>query len=110
MFGLDGWLSDPGFVCFEVEYLYRRSSSASRRYALGLRSIFLLVLKQGPRHWAIGEAVAAAGAFSFENFVHVMDVLHFWMDGAFGTNLTAKAAGDAETFDDADFHNLLRST
>ena len=77
---------------------------------LGLTSGSSVVLQQRPRHWAVGEAVAAASAFSFEDFVHVMDVLHFWMDGAFGTNLTAKAAGNAETFDDADFHNLLRST
>lgn len=79
-------------------------------YAPALKKCFLVVLQQRPRRWAIGEAVAAASAFSFEDFVHVMDVLHFWMDGAFGTNLTAKAAGNAETFDDADFHNLLRST
>ena len=88
----------------------------SKRYEFGLArllpsgEVFSVVLQQRPRHWAIGEAVAAASAFSFEDFVHVMDVLHFWMDGAFGTNLTAKAAGNAETFDDADFHNLLRST
>jgi hypothetical protein len=31
------------------------------------------------------------------------------MDRAFGTNLTTKAAGDAETLDDSDFHPLLRS-
>jgi hypothetical protein len=36
-----------------------------------------------------------------------MDVLHFWMHGTFGTSLAAKAAGDAKTFDDADFHLLL---
>ena len=77
---------------------------------LGLTSVSSVVLQQRPRRWAVGEAVAAAGAFSLENFVHVMNVLHFWMDGAFGTNLTAKAAGDAETLDDADFHRLLRST
>lgn len=88
----------------------------SKRYEFGLArllpsgEVFSVVLQQRPRRWAIGEAVAAASAFSFEDFVHMMDVLHFWMDGAFGTNLTAKAARNAETFDDADFHNLLRST
>jgi hypothetical protein len=88
----------------------------SKCYEFGLAwllpsgEVFLVVLQQCPRRWAIGEAVAAASAFSFEDFVHVMDVLHFWMDGAFGTNLTAKAAGDAETLDDSDFHRLLRST
>ena len=76
----------------------------------GLSIAFWFVLKQRPRCGAIGEAVSAAGAFSFENFVHVMDVLHFWMDRAFGTNLTAKAGGDAETLDDSDFHRLLGST
>jgi hypothetical protein len=85
--------------------LYRQ-----RRLCSQLTSGSSVVLQQRPGRWAIGEAVAAASAFSFEDFVHVMDVLHFWMDGAFGTNLTAKAAGNAETFDDADFHNLLRST
>jgi hypothetical protein len=77
---------------------------------LGLTSGSSVVLQQRPRHRAVGEAIATAGAFSFENFVHVMNVLHFWMDRAFGTNLTAKAAGDAETLDDSDFHRLLRST
>jgi hypothetical protein len=68
------------------------------------------VLKQRTRYRAVGKAIVTAGAFSFENFVHVMNALHFWMDRAFGANLTAKAAGDAETLDDSDFHRLLRST
>ena len=76
-------------------------------HSLSIASWF--VLTQRPGYRAIGEAVTAASAFSFENFVHVMDVLHFWMDRAFGTNLTTKAAGDAETLDDPDFHPLLRS-
>jgi hypothetical protein len=33
-----------------------------------------------------------------------MDVLHLWMHGTFGTGLAAEAAGDAKTFNDADFH------
>jgi len=87
-----------------------RGSEAIAIGGHGLSIAFWFVLKQRPRCWAIGEAVSAAGAFSFENFVHVMDVLHFWVDRDFRTNLTAKAAGDAETLDDSDFHRLLRST
>jgi hypothetical protein len=87
-----------------------RGSEAIAIGGHGLGIAFWFVLKQRPRCWAIGEAVSAAGAFSFENFVHVMDVLHFWMDRAFGANLTAKTTGDAETLDDSDFHRLLRST
>jgi hypothetical protein len=40
----------------------------------------------------------------------MMDVLHFWMNSALGTNLAAKAAGDAEIFDNSDLHSLLRPT
>ena len=90
-----------------------REDRASEAIAIGghgLSIAFWFVLKQRPGYRAIGEAVTAASAFSFENFVHVMDVLHFWMDRAFGTNLTTKAAGDAETLDDPDFHPLLRSS
>ena len=57
----------------------------------------------------IGETVAAAGAFSFDHFVHVMDVLHLRMDRAFRTDFAAEAAGDAKTFDDSDFHNGVHS-
>src|SRR5687767_6535772 len=89
-----------------------REDRGSEAIAIGGHSLsiaFWFVLKQRPGYRAIGEAVPAASAFSFENFVHVMNVLHFWMDRAFGTNLTTKAAGDAETLDDSDFHPLLRS-
>jgi len=33
-----------------------------------------------------------------------MNVLHFWMDGAFGTNFPAQAASDAKRFRDSYFH------
>ena len=90
-----------------------REDRASEAIAIGghgLSIAFWFVLKQRPGYRAIGEAVTAASAFSFENFVHVMDVLHFWVNRDFRTNLTAKAAGDAETLDDPDFHPLLRSS
>ena len=53
----------------------------------------------------IGETVATACAFSFNHFVHVMNILHLWMYRTFRTDLAAEAAGDAKTFDDSDFHN-----
>lgn len=60
------------------------------------------------RAWngAIGKTVAAACAFAFDYFVHVMDVLHFRMDCALRADFAAQAAGDAESFDDFDFHAI----
>ena len=65
----------------------------------------LRVLLQGAKLRAIGQTIATAGAFAFDHFVHVMDVLHLGMDGALGTDFTAQAAGDTESFDDFDFHH-----
>ena len=60
------------------------------------------------RAWnrAIGKTIAAACAFALDYFVHVMDVLHFRMDCALRADFAAKAAGDAESFDDLDFHAI----
>jgi hypothetical protein len=63
-------------------------------------------LLQSAGFGAVGEAVAAAGAFALDHFVHMVNVLHFGMDGVFRANLAAQAAGDAKTFDDADVHAL----
>jgi hypothetical protein len=54
---------------------------------------------------AVGQTVAATGAFALNDLVHVVDVLHFRMNRALGTNFTARAAGDAKGFDDFDFHD-----
>ena len=44
-----------------------------------------------------------------QHFIHVMNVLHLRMDGALRADFTAETAGDAEAFDDFDFHaGLLR--
>jgi hypothetical protein len=51
----------------------------------------------------VRQAIAAAGAFVWDDFVHVVDVLHFRMDGALGADFTAETARDAETFDDSHF-------
>ena len=58
---------------------------------------------QRTRNRTVGQAIAAAGAFVRDDFVHVVDVLHFRMDGALGADFTAEAARDAETFDDFHF-------
>jgi hypothetical protein len=42
-----------------------------------------------------------------QNFVHVVNVLHLRMDRTFGTDLAAKAAGDAERFRDSHFHSQV---
>lgn len=70
----------------------RRTSECSR------------ILLQCPRRRAVGQTIAAPGAFSFEHFIHVMDVLHLRMDRVLGANLAAQAAGDAKTFANSDFH------
>jgi hypothetical protein len=38
------------------------------------------------------------------DFVPMMNVLHLRMNGALGEDFTAQAAGDAEAFDDSNFH------
>jgi hypothetical protein len=84
---------------FEADNILIRSAET----ILGIEYISLIFLK---RPWlrAVRQAVAATGAFAFDDFVHVVDVLHFRMDGAFWADFAAQAAGDAESFDDSDFH------
>jgi hypothetical protein len=53
-------------------------------------------LLQRSRFEAAGQTVAATGAFAFDHFVHVMNVLHFRMNRAFETGFAAKAAGAAQ--------------
>ena len=70
-----------------------------------------LILQQRSRLRAVRQTVGAAGAFAVDHFVHVVDVLHFRMDRSFGADFAAQAAGDAEIFNDSDFHgnfNLSR--
>ena len=75
----------------------------SAETVLGFEYISLIFHKRSGLR-AVGQAVGAAGAFILNHFVHVMDVLHLRMDGAFGADFAAQAAGDAEGFDDFDFH------
>ena len=63
-----------------------------------------LVFFERARFRAIRQTVAAARAFMLQHFVHVMDVLHLWMDGVLGADFATQAAGDAEAFDNFDFH------
>ena len=42
------------------------------------------------------------------DFVHVVDVLQFWMDGGLRTDFSAEAAGDAESFFNSHFHIELK--
>jgi hypothetical protein len=44
------------------------------------------------------------------DFVHVVDVLQFWMDGGLRTDFSAEAAGDAESFFNSHFHGELISS
>ena len=62
------------------------------------------ILLQCARFGAVGETVTTAGAFAFDDFVHVVNVLHLGMHGAFGADFAAQAAGDTESFNDTDFH------
>jgi hypothetical protein len=64
----------------------------------------------GGGRWAVGQTIAATGAFMLKDFVHVMDVLHFRMHRALETGLAAKAAGDAETLFDSNLHFAGRAT
>jgi hypothetical protein len=67
--------------------------------ATGLR-----VLLEGAELRAVGQTVAAARAFDLYDFVYMVDVLHFRMNRALGANFTAEPAGDAQSFDNFDFH------
>jgi hypothetical protein len=75
------------------------------RRTLTARSVFIFAQSTG--HRTVGQTVAAAGAFAFYHFVHVMDILHFRMHRALGAYFAAKPAGNAEIFDDFDFHQRL---
>jgi hypothetical protein len=44
------------------------------------------------------------------DFVHVVDVLQFWMDGGLRTDFSAEAAGDTESFFNSHFHVELISS
>src|SRR5215510_1641222 len=62
------------------------------------------VLFQCAGNRTIGETVAAAGAFSLEHFIHMMDVLHLRMNGELGTGLAAETARDAKVLLDPNLH------
>src|SRR5215813_211093 len=62
------------------------------------------VLFQCAGNRTIGETVAAAGAFSLDHFIHMMDVLHLRMNSEFGTRFAAKTAGDAKVLLDPNLH------
>ena len=62
------------------------------------------VLFQGAGNRTVGETVVAAGAFSLDHFIHMMDVLHLRMDGELGTGFAADAAGDAKALLDPNLH------
>jgi len=62
------------------------------------------VLFQCAGNRTIGQTVAAAGTFSFEHFIHMMDVLHLRMNSELGTGFAAKTAGDAKTLLDPNLH------
>ena len=59
----------------------------------------------------VGKTIAAAGAFSLDDLIHMVNVLHFRMDGELRTNFAAETASDTEILDDTHFHasELLRS-
>ena len=68
----------------EAENILIRSAET----VLGIEYILPIFLKR-PRLGAVGQAVGAAGAFAFDHFVHVMDVLHLRMHRAFGADFAA---------------------
>jgi hypothetical protein len=49
-----------------------------------IRVVLIRTLLGGGR-WAVGQTIAATGAFMLKDFVHVMDVLHFRMHRALET-------------------------
>jgi hypothetical protein len=52
----------------------------------------------------VREAIAAAGAFMLDDLVPMVNVLQLRMDGALRADFAAEAAGDAERFDNTNFH------
>jgi hypothetical protein len=70
---------------------------------------YRIVCNERSRHRAVRQARRAPGALVLEDFVHVMNVLQFWMYRAFRAYFTAEAAGDAESFFDSDFHGAVES-
>ena len=62
------------------------------------------VLFQCAGNRTIGQTVAAAGTFSLEHFIHMMDVLHLRMNSELGTGFAAQAASDAKTLLDPNLH------
>jgi hypothetical protein len=66
-----------------------------------------LVLNERARDRTVGKTIAAAGAFLFDNFKPMMDVLHLRMHRSFGTNFAAEAARDAESLVNSCFHEGL---
>src|SRR5262245_4927882 len=63
-----------------------------------------VILFQCAGNRTIGETVAATGAFSLENFIHMVDVLHLRMNGELGTGFAAETAGDAKALFDSNLH------
>jgi len=61
-------------------------------------------LFKGARNRAVGQAIAAPGAFVFNDFETVMDILHLRVHGALGADFAAKSASDAERLYDSYFH------
>jgi hypothetical protein len=88
-------------ACPDNQIIYA-TESLSKNESAGNPSRLVFFERAGLR--AIRQTIAAAGAFMLQHFVHVMDVLHLWMDGVLGADFTAQAAGDAEAFDNFDFH------
>ena len=62
------------------------------------------VLFQCAGNRTIAQTVAAAGTFSLEHFIHMMDVLHLRMNSELGTGFAAKTAGDAKVLLDPNLH------
>ena len=76
-----------------------------------LGEIVLLVLRECASFRTIGKTIAAPGTFMLDDFEHMVNVLHFRMDGALRTNFAAETASDTDILDDTHFHasELLRS-
>ena len=50
----------------------------------------------------VGKTIAAAGAFSLDDLIHMVNVLHFRMYRVLWANFAAQSAGDTQAFDDSD--------
>src|SRR5262245_3165413 len=94
-------------------YGLRRRSHSNRWVSCGLRiqscwspAIVMTrtALFQCAGNRTIGETVAAAGAFSRDHFIHMMDVLHLRMNSKLGAGFAAKTARDAKVFFDPNLH------